>query len=96
MVKCMGINKQRNDVEQKKILEWYKGKESPKSEWWFDGRLGGDLLFHARNYTWSTSHSKECKMCDMRVDETVEHEVLECKRYKRDGMEMMCIFLTEM
>ena len=35
-------------------------------------------------------------MCDMGVDETVEHVVLECERYYRERMEMMQVVLDEM
>ena len=69
-------------MERKGTLEWYKEKEAPKYEEWYEGSLGGDLLFrarsqcmdvNARNYRWSESHSKLCQMCDIGVDETVEH-----------------------
>jgi len=30
MVKCMGLIKWRNDMEQKETLEWYKGTNSPQ------------------------------------------------------------------
>ena len=72
---------------------------------WYDGSLGGDLLFraraqymdvNARNHIWSESHSKLCQMCDMGEDETVEHVILECKKYDHDRMEMMHVILTEM
>ena len=35
-------------------------------------------------------------MCAMRKDETVEHVVLECEKYDRDGMETMHVILIEM
>ena len=51
---------------------------------------------NARSYRWSESRSKVCQMCDMGVDETVEHVVLECVRYERDRNEMMQVVLREM
>ena len=56
-------------------------------ERWYDGSLGGDLLFRARaqwctdenerNYRWSESCSKVCQMCDMGEVESVKRMVLE-------------------
>ena len=72
---------------------------------WYDGSLGGDLLFRARaqcmdvnawNYRWSESRSKGCQMCDMGEDETIEHVVLECEKYDRDIMKIVHVILTEM
>ena len=86
-------------------MEWYKEKEAPMYERWYDGSLGGDLLFRARaqcmdvnerNYRWSESRSKVCQMCNIGEDELVEHVVLECEKYERDRMEMMQVILTEL
>ncbi|MPC67146.1 hypothetical protein E2C01_061312 [Portunus trituberculatus] len=77
-------------MERKSTLEWYKEKEIPMYERWYDDSLGGDLLFqaraqcmnvNARNYRWSEPCSKVCQMCDMGEDETVEHAMLECEKY---------------
>ena len=51
---------------------------------------------NARNYRWLESRNKECQICDMRQDETVEHVVLECEKYDRKTMETMHVTLTEM
>ncbi|MPC95100.1 hypothetical protein E2C01_090296 [Portunus trituberculatus] len=60
-------------MERKSTLEWYKEKETLMYERWYDGSLGGDILFrarahsmdvNARNYR-SESRSKVCQMCDM-------------------------------
>ena len=105
VVKGVGLNKWRNEMERKKTLEWYREKKAPKYVKWCDGSLGGDLLFQARtqcmdvnerNYRWSESGSKVCQMCDMGEDETVEHVMLECGKYDRERMEMMQVILTEM
>ncbi|XP_063861501.1 uncharacterized protein LOC135101456 [Scylla paramamosain] len=104
-MKCVGLNEWKNEMERKKTLEWYKEKEAPRYERWYDGSLGGDLLFrvraqcmdvNARSYRWSESRSKVCQMCDMGEDVTVEHVVLECVKYARDRNEMMQVILTEL
>ncbi|MPC24151.1 hypothetical protein E2C01_017226 [Portunus trituberculatus] len=51
---------------------------------------------NAKNYRWSESRSKVCQMCDMEEDKTVEHVVLECVKYARDGNEMMQVVLREL
>ena len=104
--KCVGLNIWKNGKERKSTMEWYKEKEAPMYERWYDGSLGGNLLFRAmaqcmdvneRNYRWSESCSKVCQlMCDMGEDESVEHVVLECEKYERDRMEMMQVILTEL
>ena len=88
-------------MERKSTME---EKEAPMYERWYDGSLGGDLLFRARaqcmdvnerNYRWSESRSKVCQlMCDMGEDESVEHVVLECEKYDRNRM--MQVILTEL
>ena len=104
-VKSVGLSKWKNEMGGKETLEWYREKEAPMYVKWYDGSLGGDLLFraraqcmdvNARNYRWSESRSKVCQMCDIGEDETVEHVVLECEKYDRDRMEMMRVILLEL
>ena len=104
-VMSVGLSKWKNDMERKTTLEWYREKKVPGYERWYDGSLGGDLLFraraqcmdvNARNYRWSESRSKVCEMCEMGEDETVVHVVLECEKYDRERMNMMRVVLTEM
>ncbi|MPC67802.1 hypothetical protein E2C01_061988 [Portunus trituberculatus] len=80
-------------------------REAPMYEKWYDGSLGGDLLFRARaqcmdvnakDYRWSESRSKVCQVCDVGEDETVEHEVLKCVKYARDRYEMIQVVLREL
>ena len=47
VVKCVALNKWKNEMEQKKTLERYRGKEAPAYEDWCAGSLGGDLVFRA-------------------------------------------------
>ena len=59
-VKCAGLSKWKNEMGRKKTLEWYREKEAPKHERWYEGSLGGDLFraraqcmdVNARNYRW--------------------------------------------
>ena len=104
-VRQVGLSKWKNDMERKKTLEWFKEKEAPMYVRWYDGSLGGDLLFRARaqcmdvntrNYRWSESHSKVCQMCDRGEDETVEHVLLECETYSRERWVMMQVVLSEL
>ena len=96
-VKNKGRMEWNNAMENKSSLVWYKRKTTPKFESWYDGSLGGDLLFrararaldvNARNYRWSDSGEKKCLKCAANVDETVEHVVLECPFYTRERDEM--------
>ena len=90
-VKKVGLSKQREGMERKSTLVWYKSKEYPKYEKWYDGGFGSELLFRARVkcmevndriYRWSESGSKACVSCDSGGDETIEHVVLVCRRYQ--------------
>ncbi|XP_050694867.1 uncharacterized protein LOC126984800 isoform X3 [Eriocheir sinensis] len=104
-VKGDGLRRWKHVMERKTTLEWYREKEAPQCVSWYDGSLGGDLLFqaraqcmnvNARNYRWSESRSKVCQMCDRGVDETVVHVILVCGRYRRERTEMMRVALSEM
>ena len=104
-VKRVGLNEWKNGMEKKKTLEWYKEKKEPRYERWYDGSLGGDLLFraraqcmgvNARSYRWSESQSKTCQMCEMGENETVEHVFLECEGYANERWEMMQTTLREL
>ena len=104
-VKEQGLRRWKQDMERKSTLEWYKEKESPGYVNWFEGSLGGDLLFraraqcmdvNARNYRWSESRSKLCQMCNLEEDESVEHIMLECPKYARLRIEMMRTVLIEL
>ena len=101
----VGLSKWKNDMERKTTLEWYSEKKAPGYERWYDGSLGGDLLFraraqcmdvNARNYRWSESRSKVCQKCNSGEDETVVHVVLKCEKYVRERMDMMRVVLTEL
>ena len=92
-------------MDTKSSLEWYRAKEVPRSELFFDGNLGSSLLFKARSkslevnsrvYRWRNEGSKQCRMCDGGQDETVEHLLLECPGYESERREMMSAVTGEM
>ena len=92
-------------MERKSTLVWYKSKECPKYEKWYDGGFGSELLFRARakcmevnerTYRWSESGSKVCVSCDSGDDETIEHVVLVCGRYELLRGRMMGAVRLEM
>ena len=89
-VKEMGLLRWREGMASKSTLEWYMTKPRPRHELFFCGDFASQLLFRARTqslevngrtYRWSESGSKECKCCDLSVDENVEHIILDCPRY---------------
>lgn len=89
-VREYGLSKWKRGMEEKSSLEWYKCKECPKYESWYDGSMGGVLLFKARSgslevaartYRWENDGCKVCRMCDSGVDETIKHLIFECDRY---------------
>ncbi|MPC65527.1 hypothetical protein E2C01_059664 [Portunus trituberculatus] len=86
-------------MERNSTLEWYKEKEAPMYERWYDDlfRARAQCMdVNARNYRLSESRSKVCQMCDMGEDETVEHALLECEKYERDRHEMIQMILSEL
>ena len=78
-------------MEKKSTLKWYKTKEKPSFEKYYDGSKGGDLLFQARTqclpinsrtYRWNPNRSKSCIFC--KEEETIEHLLMRCPEYKRE------------
>ena len=66
-VKADGLSEWKNRMDRKGTLRWYREKEAPKHEVWYDGSLGGDLLFRVRaqyvevndrTYRWSEDRRK--------------------------------------
>ncbi len=53
------------------------------------------MKVNARNYRWPESRSKVCQICDRGVAEAVQHMILECKKYDRERMRMMQVFLGD-
>ncbi|KAG0725737.1 hypothetical protein GWK47_038027 [Chionoecetes opilio] len=91
-------------MSEKSTLEWYRRKDQPRYERFYDGGYGGDLLFRARTkslevnsrmYRWKNDGSKVCEMCVTGVDETVEHLMLECERYEYARTQMLEVVVGE-
>ena len=91
-------------MSEKTTLEWYRGKDRPRYESFYDGSHGGDLLFRARTkslevnsrvYRWKNGGSKVCEVCERGVDETVEHLMLECEGYECARGRMLGVVLEE-
>ena len=77
-----------------------KIKERPSKETWYDGSIGGQLLFkartqslelNARTYRWSKNCKKLYRNCNLGADETVLHVIVECPKYERDRAEVIRI-----
>ena len=47
-VREYGLQQWKKGMINKKTLVWYKRKECPKYERWYDGSWGSELLFKAR------------------------------------------------
>ena len=70
-MKGVELSKWKTEMERK-TLEWYRKKEAPMYVRWYDGSLGGDLLFqaraqcmdvNARNYRWSVTQQSVPDVC---------------------------------
>ena len=81
----------RSGVEEKSSLVAYRGRDKPaKSDIW-DGSKGSKVLFQARagvlnvekrKQKWTSGSDGKCKVCNIGVDETIEHMVLWCSGYR--------------
>ena len=92
------VDKWHRSMQAKSSLEYYLAKPKPKSETFYDGSVGGALLFKARTkslevfgriYRWMNEGSKLCKMCDRGVDQTMEHLLVKCSGYERERRVMV-------
>ena len=89
----------REGMNGKSTIEWYRTKDEPKCERFYDGSRSAELLFKARTkslelnsrtYRWENDGDKSCKMCDSGKDETIEHVLLECVKYEQ---EKVCLWI---
>lgn len=92
------------NMRNKSSLEWYRCKQQPRREPFYDGSIGSELIFKARTkslelnsrtYRWANEGNKACKMCESGEDETVEHILLKCVRYERERREMLGAIVQE-
>ena len=82
-----------------KSLEWYRNKDRPSKEKFYDGGVGSGLLFKARTGSLETNRrtwrwnggGRSCNQCvvgENPVDESVEHILIECDRYEEERREL--------
>ncbi|KAF2346312.1 hypothetical protein FHG87_022932 [Trinorchestia longiramus] len=86
-----GLNKWKHSMNGKTILTWYVSKNVPRFEMFYDGSFGSQLLFAIRykalsvnrcKWRWNEGNTRLCLQCNRRVEETIEHLVLECSKYE--------------
>ena len=89
-----GLRRWREGMERKSSLRYYRSKKKPGYERAYDGSIGGELLFKARSGSLEVNKRTErwnggrswCTSClerGIRVDEDLEHVIVECPRYNR-------------
>ena len=92
-VKELAWRKWKNSMNTKSTLEWYREKDKPKCEIFYDGSWGSELLFKARSqslevngrtYRWSADGGRLCNVCESREVESVSHVIVECERYEQE------------
>ena len=91
-------------MRTKSSLEWYLGKQQPGREPFYDGSMGGELLFKARTkslelnsrtYRWANEGNKRCTTCESGEDETIEHVLLKCTKYENEREDMLRFVIAE-
>ena len=99
-VKKEGLNKWKEKIRGKSSLRVYINKDMPRRELFYDGSWESRLLFKARSnsleigerkYRW-TGADKECQACRQlgeRIEETLEHVIIECPKYEEERGELM-------
>ena len=77
---------------------WYESNMIPTCESVHDGSNGRELLFKARSqslefnariYRWNAESIKTCKVCDMHVEQSVSHMIVECMAYEKETIVLM-------
>ena len=103
-VREYGLQQWKKGMMNKTTLVWYRMKDCPKYEWWYDGSWGSELLFkarcqalevNARTYRWNDRKTKECFMCACGIDESVYHVIVECEAYEQERSILMQIISSE-
>ena len=103
-VREIGLLRWREGMAAKSTLEWYRKKPRPHHEPLYCGDFASQLLFrartqslevNARTYRWSDNGNKECKCCDLKVDESVEHIILDCPRYDCERENLESLFMDK-
>ena len=103
-VSDLGLRKWKKGMEDKCTMEWYRVKEVPKYEPFYDGSYGSELLFkvrsqslevNGRTYRWNVDGSKECKVCGNCEVESVYHMFVECEGYERERQVLIQVVRAE-
>ena len=96
-VEQRALQKWKAGVESKTTLEYYKIKEKPGREKFYDGGKGSNLLFkartgsletNARTWRWNGGQ-RNCIQCDTggeQVEENIQHIITECEKYEEERM----------
>ena len=97
-VREYGRGKWKSEMLSKSTLLWYKNKQMPRHECMYEGSYDSEFLFKARSQSlevktrtcrWSIDGSRECKICDIGVKESMFHLIVECSGYANErGMLM--------
>ena len=105
-VKIKGLQIWRQGIQTKTTLKYYKTKEKPAYEAFYDGSWESSLLFKARSGALETRDRTNrwrednwwCEWClreNVRARETIEHLLVECGNYTQARRELEHIFQEE-
>jgi len=92
-VREQGCREWRSQLHRKSTLRFYRSKEKPSWENFYDGSWGSKLLFKARSGSLEvngrvarfTDRDVWCERCSTggnQIEETIEHLISECDRYE--------------
>ena len=95
LVQKKGIQVWKQGIDKKKSLRWYKEKEKPRKENFYNGDWEAKLLFKARSNTLEVNsrihkwkdidkHCEKCSKKGIEIEETLEHVLVECDQYKNE------------
>ena len=106
-VKNKGCIKWKEAMEDKETLHWYKSKEKPRWENYYDGSWEAKLLFKAkseslevncRTYRWNNGGVWWCEKCsreEIPIREDVKNIILECMAYNNEREELINYIIQE-
>ena len=98
-IKMNGLEKWKQEMEEKTSLEIYKNKEKPKQESFYNGSWESSLLFKARTNSleinerikkWGEGpeHCQKCVTGGENIPETIKHIITECPAYTEEREKM--------
>ena len=95
-----GLEKWKQNMQQKRSLRWYKEKEKPKMVNIYNGSWESALLFkmksdsleiNSRRGRWGIVRNDKCEAClqnGLQIEETLEHLLMECSQYNIERAEL--------